>query len=116
MSELDPTRKYRLTASEVRWLADGDRPRIQNMFLKHTGDPRYGGDEPFDPWLALYGHTIEKIALDFYGEKYGLAIEDRGQQYISSARPFLSATLDSSFLRGGMRTVMDVKCVSAWVD
>jgi hypothetical protein len=115
MPDLDPTRKYRLTASEVRWLADGDRPRIQSMFLRHTGDPRYV-EEPFDEWLGMYGNVVEEIAIRYHAKKYGLTIEDRGTQFISAERPFLSATLDCSFLRGGARTVMDVKCVSAWVD
>jgi hypothetical protein len=114
MSELDPTRRERVTASMVPILMSGNETKITNLFLRCIGDDRYVDDGFSDSWPARYGMLIEPFALDYHQDKTGEPLIMRGEQLFHPQRPYVSCTLDA--FRASTRTTIDCKAVGAYRD
>lgn len=111
---LDPTRAERITASMAPALMSGNAEKLQNLFLRAIGDPRYEPDDFENSWAAAFGLHNEPFVLDWHAKKIGEPLIDRGTQYFHPTRKWVSATLDAR--RASDNCVIDVKCVNAWID
>lgn len=105
---LDPTRKSRITASIVPILMEGDQAKLQELFLRLTGDQRYVEPDFEHMWAVQYGIHNEPFALQWHEKKTGQSLNRRGMQFFHPKRDYVSATLDA--FRESDSTVIDVKC------
>lgn len=114
MSPLDESRCFRVTASMLPVLMNGNPDDINNLFLRGVGDPRYIPSNFSNTWPAKFGLVVEGLALDHHGEKTGQPITERGVQYFHPSRAFVSCTLDG--FREADKAVIDCKCINGTRD
>jgi len=118
MPKLDPTRIYRVTASNAPTIVSGKSADLQRLYLRMTGDPRYVDDRFGETWAARYGLTIEKLAKRWIQE-HGYELRDMGKQYFHPERAWCSATIDCRVIRRHgvpCNCALDVKAINAFRD
>lgn len=95
MPTLDPTRKFRVTASRIPFLMSGSPDAVNRMWLQTIDDQRQEAD-PFgkDDWTGPLALLIEPFAMDYHATKTGHQIIERGQQFFHPARDYVSSTQD----------------------
>jgi len=114
MPPLDPTRRFRITASMIPILMNGDHDAIQNMYLGVLGDPAYQPGGFSETWTACVAQYLEPFVLDWHQQQTGLPITERGVQYFHPTRPFVSCTLDG--WRASDNAVIDCKVTNGFRD
>src|SRR5215831_3558586 len=97
MALTDRQRKLRedhFTGSDSNILMGGDPYKINDLYLKHTHDPRYVEPDFTENWPVRLGEVTEEINLDFAAKKHG-PVTRRGEVVVGAASlDWTAATLD----------------------
>jgi len=86
-------RREFLGASDVAVLMNGDAAAILKLYQEKIGERV--PDDLGDVWPVQLGKCTEKLNLDWYENKSGEMLFERGKQRIHSKYPWLRCTLDA---------------------
>ena len=103
-------RKGHFTGSEANILMAGDPYKINDLYLMHTGDPRYVEPDFTDVWPVRLGETTEALNLEFAAKKYG-PVTRIGEVVVGlGSLDWTAATLDGWLTSRGCP--IEAKCVN----
>src|SRR5215469_15671859 len=87
-------RKGHFTGSEANILMNGDPYKINDLWLMHTGDPRFVEPDFSDNWPVRLGEVTEELNLEFAAMKYG-PVTRKGEVVVGvGSLDWTAATLD----------------------
>src|SRR5215469_15601718 len=87
-------RKGHFTGSEANILMNGDPYKINDLWLMHTGDPRYVEPDFSDNWPVRLGEVTEELNLEFAAKKFG-PVTRKGEVVVGvGSLDWTAATLD----------------------
>src|SRR5215472_14093711 len=91
-------RKGHFTGSEANILMAGDPYKINDLWLMHTGDPRYVEPDFSEVWPVQLGIATEELNLRWVELKYG-PITRKGEVVVGlGSLAWTAATLDGWML------------------
>ena len=103
-------RKGHFTGSEANILMNGDPYKINDLYLMHTGDPRYVEPDFTDVWPVRLGEATEALNLEFAAKKYG-PVTRVGEVVVGpGSLDWTAATLDGWLTSRGCP--IEAKCVN----
>lgn len=111
-AEQQAARQFRVTASFLPALMQGDEAAILREWMRLVGHPDYEPLDLSDQWPPCFGQYVEPFALDWHQRKTGHPITRRGETVVHPMLDYVSCTLDG--WREADDCVIDAKCCGHW--
>jgi predicted phage-related endonuclease len=103
-------RKGHFTGSQANILMNGDAYKINDLWLMHTGDPRYVEADFTEVWPVRLGETTEALNLEFAVMKHGPITRQGEVVYGLGSLDWTAATLDGWLTQ--RNCPIEAKCVN----